>query len=554
MGLSTDGLALLALAGRSGAVGLWAAIAALADLDEDVRAARVRPRSGTQPPDADLLARLGADDMRALGAFAARFAAERAGVSRRAIPELIGRAVNQSGYADRLREHEWGERRLANVHKLMRVARSFEASEGRDLRGFLDHVAYRRRSRAGSEPDAPASGFGADAVRLMTVHAAKGLEFPVVCVADLGRGKKADPPHLLLDGERIGLRLRRLDGSKAVPTLDYEALRTEQLQAQMAEEERIIYVAMTRARERLLLSGAVDFAKWPQPGERAPAIAWLGPALSDEFARVTADDPGRDDFDLAVGTGGDALVRVRLNTAEGLAAAPGGMPEELPRARAREAVESSEGAPDGQLSLLAPLDTSKEPARARAREGPDDAPPDTSKEPARARVWEGVADTTADVARGTREGARMGGSGFESLSYTALSDLRSCGYRYYLQRVLGLPEDRSAAAGMRGGGEGSAFAGGEGSTAGSGGYSYTGSSRSSTFATRAPRQPRVSGAPRARWVCGWGAPSRRRSRRCWGVSPWGCRTVSSRPCAWLARGASSASTPSPSRSGPTGRC
>ena len=50
---------------------------------------------------------------------------------------------------------EWGERRLANVHKLLRLARRFEAGEGRDLRGFLDHVAYLQRAGAAASPTRP---------------------------------------------------------------------------------------------------------------------------------------------------------------------------------------------------------------------------------------------------------------------------------------------------------------------------------------------------------------------------------------------------------------
>ena len=92
----------------------------------------------------------------------------------------------------------------------------------------------------------------------MTVHAAKGLEFPVVCVADLGRQPNFSTPELLVDGERIGLRLLGLDGEEPVQALDYEELSRERREREGQEEDRILYVAMTRARERLLLSGSID--------------------------------------------------------------------------------------------------------------------------------------------------------------------------------------------------------------------------------------------------------------------------------------------------------
>ncbi len=117
----------------------------------------------------------------------------------------------------------------------------------------------------------------------MTVHAAKGLEFPVVCLADLGRQPNVQTPDLLVQGERVGVRLVRLDGEGSRPALDYESLARERRRREAEEEDRILYVAMTRARERLLLSGAIDFARWPAPREGATPISWLAPALSAEL-------------------------------------------------------------------------------------------------------------------------------------------------------------------------------------------------------------------------------------------------------------------------------
>ena len=195
----------------------------------------------------------------------------------------------QSGYAEHVLTLSWPERRLANVHKLLRVARRYEASEGRELRGFLDHVAHHQDGLSGAEPDAPVADGETDAVRLMSIHAAKGLEFGVVCVADLGRAQNLGVGDLLVDGDRVGLRLARLDGSEATPSLAWPELSEERRLAQAEEEDRILYVAMTRARERLLLSGAVDFERWPEQRLGAPAISWLGPALSAELPARRAD-------------------------------------------------------------------------------------------------------------------------------------------------------------------------------------------------------------------------------------------------------------------------
>ncbi|MBA3808966.1 MAG: PD-(D/E)XK nuclease family protein [Solirubrobacterales bacterium] len=288
---------------------------------------------------------------------------------------------------------DWGERRLANVHKLLRLARRFEAGEGRDLRGFLDHVEHLQDPANSRESDAPVEGVEPDAVRLMSIHAAKGLEFPVVCVADLGRTPHTTTPDLLLDGERIGLRLARLDGEKATPTLQYTELAEELRQAEAAEEDRILYVAMTRARERLLLSGGVDFERWPAPRQAPTMISWLAPALAEELPELALALDAHT-HDLKVGSQG---TRVRC-----LLSAP--------------ATVGSVLRLGGEVSApQAPGPQRPQPLSSSAVH----APPPTSEPPAPELP--------------------------SSLSYSSLSELERCGYRYYLERMLRLPEDRAAA-------------------------------------------------------------------------------------------------------------
>jgi ATP-dependent helicase/nuclease subunit A len=78
--------------------------------------------------------------------FRELFAHERASAPLHPISELLRRAIAATGYEAHVLSLTWGERRLANVHKLIRLARRFEAQEGRDLRGFLDHIAHLERA------------------------------------------------------------------------------------------------------------------------------------------------------------------------------------------------------------------------------------------------------------------------------------------------------------------------------------------------------------------------------------------------------------------------
>jgi len=387
-GCSRDALALLAQSARADRRGVWEA--AKASLE---------------------LAALGGRDRAALRSIVGLIERERAGARRHTISALIERAIEATGYRAHALSLEWGERRLANVHKLLRLAREFEASEGRDLRAFLDHVEY-LRAAAAIEPDAPVEGAEPDAVRLMTVHAAKGLEFPVVCVADLGRLPNVRTPDLLVDGTRLGVRLVRLDGERSAPALEYEQLCAERREREAQEEDRILYVAMTRARDLLILSGAADFARPPRQGAGAAPLSWLAPALEEGLpALLAAGEPAP--REIAVGSAGAGRVRLTVNSAaspaiEGLNAAP---PPLLPGPAGPAPVAES-----------SPVAESPPPA--------DPTPPAESPPPA---------EPTPPAEPSPAEPPRL-----TTLSYSSLRELERCGYRYYLERVLGIGEDRAA--------------------------------------------------------------------------------------------------------------
>jgi ATP-dependent exoDNAse (exonuclease V) beta subunit len=275
-----------------------------------------------------------------------------------------------------------GRRRLANVRKLMRLAREHEDAHGPDLNGFLDLISDREagRSSESRESEAPMEGEGLDAIRLMTIHRAKGLEFPVVVVADLGRAVR--PPSEIVrvtpDG-RLGLRLSRAGFAGRENALDYRAIGDERRQAQEAEERRLFYVAVTRAQERLVLSGALKFDGFLGEGGATgggPA-AWLAPAFVPALGEVMERGGGEVDRD-------GARIAVRI-----------GRPEDLirdPEALARVSASSN---PDRVAAAALPLVTTAAAAAAPAPVG--------------------------------------------ALSYSSLGEYARCGYRFYAERVLGLP-------------------------------------------------------------------------------------------------------------------
>lgn len=322
-------------------------------------------------------------DAARLRAFATRLAADRTAAPRVALEDLVDSAVTESGYDRAVLSLPDGERRMANLRKLMRLARTFEAEEGRDLRGFIDFLDEQRLIRP-REGEATLEGEGLGAVRLMTIHMAKGLEFPVVCVADLGRGGREDDALLDIDDRgRIALQMASLEHG-LVDSLERSEVREEQKLLRDAEERRIMYVALTRAEERLVLSGAADLEKWPQPKTLGVPMDWLwrvlAPDLPDRVAAGETSGESAREWD-----GRPARIRWTVCT-------PAGAGASLPEAD-RIPVRRGAGGPIQDEFLIPPA---FDPV---AAPGP------------------------LPVSR---------------LSYSALASYGHCGYRFHLERVAGL--------------------------------------------------------------------------------------------------------------------
>jgi ATP-dependent exoDNAse (exonuclease V) beta subunit len=272
-GVSSDGLVLVGAAARERSRDPWSVL-----------------RDGELPAD------LGEEDRERLEQWTAWFAAERAGAPYRSLEELIDRVLAHRDYDLTTLRAPGGRRRLANVRKLMRLAREWEREEGGDLRGFLDAVAERAGEdlEISRESEAPVESEALDAVRLMTIHRAKGLEFPVVCVADLGRQPPGGGQEVLRIGRsgKIGMKLATLDGAKRRAALDWEDVGAETDAAAAAEEERLFYVAMTRAEKKLILSGAMKGNAWDERRRTSPPLQWIGPAFVSDIASAARAEPG----------------------------------------------------------------------------------------------------------------------------------------------------------------------------------------------------------------------------------------------------------------------
>jgi len=324
------------------------------------------------------------DERELLATFAARIASLRERASRLPLPALVEAAVTETGYDLAVLSRPAGEARFANVRKMGRLAAEFESREGRDLRGFLDFLAARAEGEA--EAQAATAAEGHDGVRIMTVHNAKGLEFGVVAVPDLARGLLAGGRSPLLavgreEQPRVGMQLRRL-GAGAINLFGYSELLEEARGRDSEEGLRLFHVAATRAERHLILSGVVK----PEPGKEikpgTPVIERLVAALGierDADATVPVAPPSPRPGLEASFEPSEIAVRANLPSPERAA--------ELRALRRREASERPLG------------------------EGP---PPLVERDPP-------IVPS-------------------RPLSYTAISAFKECPYRFYLERVLGLPK------------------------------------------------------------------------------------------------------------------
>ena len=173
------------------------------------------------------------------------------------IHDLLRLAVYESEYMTVVAANFDGAQRLANIQRLFTLAARFESSGTHLIRDFVRYVE--EFEAIGSRESEGQIDQAADAVRLMTIHQAKGLEFPVVVIPDLQRLSRVATDHWVLLDRHQGLTLKVPDGrGNLVAGCTFSSFEKRHAYRELFESMRLLYVAATRAEDRLILSGATD--------------------------------------------------------------------------------------------------------------------------------------------------------------------------------------------------------------------------------------------------------------------------------------------------------
>lgn len=166
---------------------------------------------------------------------------------------LIQYIYDKSGYLSIVQSMKEGHLRLNNLRLLLEYARNYEAAGYRGLTGFIrfiDKLEEQKSDMVASN----AISEGANVVKVMSIHRSKGLEFPVCIVANCSRKFNKDIGEILLHPE-LGPGLKLLDKNimRKYTTVQREAIKLDIDKCAMSEELRVLYVAMTRAKEHLVM-------------------------------------------------------------------------------------------------------------------------------------------------------------------------------------------------------------------------------------------------------------------------------------------------------------
>lgn len=266
-----------------------------------------------------------------LKAFALVFERLRGAVADTPIHELLYMMLDETGFYRYASAMPAGKRRRQNIDMLIEMAAAYEKTSYKGLFHFVRYIDIQQKYEI-DYGEADTAGENDDVVRIMTIHKSKGLEFPVVFVSGLGKGfNTQDTKSDLVIHEKLGLGL--VEKTKSPRTKRPSLIRNEIVsrikRENLGEELRVLYVALTRAKEKIILTGGLSnaqksFEKYRgnvnanQPisfGQREGAgcyLDWIIPAMlsypdkytvstvdATEFAARTAMDMAANDISKA---------------------------------------------------------------------------------------------------------------------------------------------------------------------------------------------------------------------------------------------------------------
>lgn len=242
----------------------------------------------------------GVDEKEDLQQFMTAFDSWRTYSRRHGVAELLQRLYDDTAYVDFVGAMPGGDVRQANLKALYDRARQYEEA---GFRGLFRYLQLMDKMKEDGLDLAPAKVVREkeDVVRIMSIHKSKGLEFPVVFVADMGKAfNRRDTQDQILFHNRLGIGLKQYDPEwrMSYPTLIWSGIAAQLRWEGTAEEERILYVAMTRARDQLILTGHSshidrDWQRWTSrlnPAQAKSYFDWVMPAALAPFgAKADAD-------------------------------------------------------------------------------------------------------------------------------------------------------------------------------------------------------------------------------------------------------------------------
>lgn len=245
----------------------------------------------------------GVDEKENLQQFMAAFDSWRTYSRRHGVAELLQRLYDDTAYVDFVGAMPGGDVRQANLKALYDRARQYEEA---GFRGLFRYLQLMDKMKEDGLDLAPAKVVSEkeDVVRIMSIHKSKGLEFPVVFVADMGKAfNRRDTQDQILFHNRLGIGLKQYDPEwrMSYPTLIWSGIAAQLRWEGTAEEGRILYVAMTRARDQLILTGHSshidrDWQRWTSrlnPAQAKSYFDWVMPAALAPFGTKADADYAR---------------------------------------------------------------------------------------------------------------------------------------------------------------------------------------------------------------------------------------------------------------------